>query len=673
MRKFLFVILASLPICLVGQTIVSTTPQNKNVVLEEFTGINCVYCPQGHAVANQITAANPGRVVVINVHVGNYATPSAGQPDFRTPWGTSIAGQSALTGYPSGTVNRHVFSGLGMTAGGTAMGRDKWTNASNQILAQASYVNIGATAEIDVETRIVTVFVEAYYTGNSPQTTNKINVALMQNNTIGHQTGGSETYNHMHRLVHMLTGQWGEEITTTTETTLYTNTFTYTIPENYNSIPALLGDMELAVFIAEGNQEIANGIKVTPTFTNIPNETEFTVLGHENPSVLNSYVFSPKFNIRSFGGNTLTNLNISYQVNNEEPVLHEWTGALTYGQATTITLPETPWYLLKPTNTVTINITDEDGTPENNTISSTFTKAPLTELNDLTVEVRTDQYGTEISWNIKNESNVTVQNGGPYTDVVTTQTKNFTLPNGSYILTLNDSYGDGIIGGGYLKLKNADGVIFTILGNSYTSSAKMPFKVTQAAQLEATASDEILENGSTITITSPKLLVESNWTLLENENLLNYITLQNSETKSPIAFTATISPFEKTVIITIDQEIAADVPVSLAFGDGLIDEDGLTIQSLNAVYNSTSLNTNSLTSASLYPNPTNGNFSINVPTVSGKVAVSIYSVTGSLVDSKQFEVGNGKIDMNISQPKGVYYVTLTLDGGTSQTLKLVVK
>lgn len=87
----------------------------------------------------------------------------------------------------------------------------------------------------------------------------------------------------------------------------------------------------------------------------------------------------------------------------------------------------------------------------------------------------------------------------------------------------------------------------------------------------------------------------------------------------------------------------------------------------------TSVETNSFGLTSIYPNPTNGNFSINMPTVSGKVAVNIYSVTGSLVESKQFEVGNGKIDMNISQPKGVYYVTLTLDGGTSQTLKLVVK
>lgn len=40
-----------------AQTIVSTSPQNKKVILEEFTGVNCVYCPQGHAIANNISFA----------------------------------------------------------------------------------------------------------------------------------------------------------------------------------------------------------------------------------------------------------------------------------------------------------------------------------------------------------------------------------------------------------------------------------------------------------------------------------------------------------------------------------------------------------------------------------------------------------------------------------------
>ncbi|MDX1351042.1 MAG: hypothetical protein R3279_12370, partial [Putridiphycobacter sp.] len=56
-----------------AQLPVSTMPDNKNVVLEEFTGITCVFCPQGHAIANTIAANNPGDVVLINIHTGGYA------------------------------------------------------------------------------------------------------------------------------------------------------------------------------------------------------------------------------------------------------------------------------------------------------------------------------------------------------------------------------------------------------------------------------------------------------------------------------------------------------------------------------------------------------------------------------------------------------------------------
>src|SRR5690554_6885345 len=77
-----------------GQTIVSTSPENKNVVLEEFTGIHCVYCPQGHAIAKAIQDAHPDDVSLINIHQGSFATPGPNEPDFRTPYGNAIVGQS---------------------------------------------------------------------------------------------------------------------------------------------------------------------------------------------------------------------------------------------------------------------------------------------------------------------------------------------------------------------------------------------------------------------------------------------------------------------------------------------------------------------------------------------------------------------------------------------------
>lgn len=61
-----------------AQLPVSTSPQNKKAVLEEYTGIHCGYCPDGHKIATNIYNADPNNVVLINIHTGGYATPGAG-------------------------------------------------------------------------------------------------------------------------------------------------------------------------------------------------------------------------------------------------------------------------------------------------------------------------------------------------------------------------------------------------------------------------------------------------------------------------------------------------------------------------------------------------------------------------------------------------------------------
>ena len=131
-----------------AQTLVSTDPQLKNAVLEEFTGIHCGYCPDGHAIAAALLENNPNRVVVIAIHQGSFAVPSGGEPDYRTPYGDAIAAQTGLTGYPNGTVNRHIFM-----AGHTAMSRGDWTPSANTIMQETSPVNVGIMTEYNDVTR----------------------------------------------------------------------------------------------------------------------------------------------------------------------------------------------------------------------------------------------------------------------------------------------------------------------------------------------------------------------------------------------------------------------------------------------------------------------------------------------------------------------------------------
>ena len=485
MKKKLLLLLFFTSFSSYSQTIVSTTPQNKKVILEEFTGINCQFCPAGHTIANAIKNANPADVFLINIHVGGFSTPAAGQPDFRTSFGTAIANQSGLTGYPAGTVNRTAFAGLSQNGStGTAMGRNNWTNASNQTRNQSSYVNVATTASINVNTRLLTVFVEAYYTGNSPVSSNRLNVALLQNNTLGPQSSGGlgDNYPHQHRLVHMVTGQWGDTYTTTTAGTLVTRTYTYTIPAAYNSIPAELGDFEIVAFVAEGQQKIISGNGTVPTYTGlIANDAKIKEVKDIAEQCVNT--IQPKVEIQNNGQNNLTSLPITYSINNGTPQVFNWTGNLSSFAKTTLTLPSIT-YSLQANNNLNISLPTDDNTT-NNTGTMAFIKAPETTTSNLTIKITLDQYGSETTWTLKNSTGATVASSPVYADSAASGAYpqpdiNINVPNDCYTFTIFDSYGDGIVGaygiGSYRIFSNGV-VISGVEGGEFGSSDARSFGV----------------------------------------------------------------------------------------------------------------------------------------------------------------------------------------------------
>ena len=104
MKKILTLIIIALTLHLNAQQFVSTTPQNRNVVIEEFTGINCPNCPDGHVVANNIVNAYPDRVWAVNIHAGSYAPMY--YPNFNTTDGTAIYYGFNITGCPQAVVKR---------------------------------------------------------------------------------------------------------------------------------------------------------------------------------------------------------------------------------------------------------------------------------------------------------------------------------------------------------------------------------------------------------------------------------------------------------------------------------------------------------------------------------------------------------------------------------------
>ncbi|MGB5071926.1 MAG: hypothetical protein WBO28_13290 [Flavobacteriales bacterium] len=88
MKKLLTLSLL-LPTVAFAQSLVGFEPENRTALLEDFTGIHCVFCPEGHVIMADIDEARPGKVSLVGIHAGDFAVPGSGEPDFRTPEGTA--------------------------------------------------------------------------------------------------------------------------------------------------------------------------------------------------------------------------------------------------------------------------------------------------------------------------------------------------------------------------------------------------------------------------------------------------------------------------------------------------------------------------------------------------------------------------------------------------------
>jgi hypothetical protein len=436
-------------------------------VLEEFTGIHCGYCPDGHRIANDIKAANtPGKVIPINIHTGGYATPSGSEPDYRTAEGNAIAAISTMgiTGYPTGSMNRHVYTGTAIT-----MSRGVWAQYATQTLAQSSYVNVALQGTLDVTSRLLTVNVEVYYTGSSPVATNNLTVMLLENNVVGPQSNygnynptqinADGTYNHQHMLRKVLnTSAMGEVLSTTTSGTLVQKQYTYTIPAQFVNNTPQLGNLELVAFVAESNTEIISGAYGPITLSGFAYSKDAQVQTVTSETTVCAGVLNPKTRIYNNGSSTITSANITYNVNGGTNSNYTFNGSIPPATSLEITLP-TITFTPTTTNTLNVTVGNVNGAADQNAANNTLAKSAilLTTLIDqssfMTMDFTQDQYGSECTWKLYDEAaNTILAQDGPWTDLsasgILLHSKSFNVsPNKCYRLDVADAYGDGVNSG----------------------------------------------------------------------------------------------------------------------------------------------------------------------------------------------------------------------------------
>lgn len=475
---------------LMAQTIVSTQVEKRNVVIEEYTGVGCGYCPDGHARANAICNQYDGHAWAINIHEGGYAAGSG----YETTYGDGLAAQYSISGYPCGTVNR-----------GTMSGRGDWASQAATVRGQDSPINVAATASIDPNTRELIVNVELYVTGTQTVSSNFLNVALVQNNIIGPQSNYGNynsdyilpdgNYRHMHMFRDLLTGQWGEEITGLSVGTFMERTYTYQIPQAIGAVPISdFSDLEIIVFVSETHKNILTGAKADLTILPAVYMAGFS---YENSGDC-SLEYTPVLTVSNTTNEEASSFYFTYD--NEQIYSSKTIAA---GQTDTFHFPiytiqydNTPVQHYEPTLSVTLDSYED---ASNNTITLGYdASVDINPINIYTCEgpfrldLGIDRYGEETTVDLYNTNGCTkVWDCGPFTRG-TSNTANarhyyYSLSPadaGLYVLRLMDSYGDGMSYASTsnpagLTLTNAGGEIFHQDGN-FTDKVVFYLNITNA-------------------------------------------------------------------------------------------------------------------------------------------------------------------------------------------------
>tara|TARA_B100001250_G_scaffold125539_2_gene106766 strand:- start:16654 stop:18114 length:1461 start_codon:yes stop_codon:yes gene_type:complete len=164
----------------------------------------------------------------------------------------------------------------------------------------------------------------------------------------------------------------------------------------------------------------------------------------------------PEIMIQNYGLTALTSLTIDVSVNGAAASTTPWTGNLSTYDTELITLNA----LTGLTNGDAVSITVSspnggvDGNQANNpAVSFNVTLATQNTHTDVTVQIVTDAYGSETTWDIKDNNGMTILSGGPYANLgaagTTTETpvSGTLVANTCHTFTIYDSYGDGIDAG----------------------------------------------------------------------------------------------------------------------------------------------------------------------------------------------------------------------------------
>jgi hypothetical protein len=179
------------------------------VVLFEFTGWECINCPNAHREIDKLHGVYGEIFQPISIHAGGFAAPrDEYDNDYRTDVGNELNESMNVQQYPIGAVN--ALTGDSLTS------ENSWGTKIFNELKKATVANIKMDESVSTDSTKISISLDIEF---SLQLSGDYYVCayMVENGIIGPQNDGGEIiedYVHKHMLRASFNGTWGDKIAT---------------------------------------------------------------------------------------------------------------------------------------------------------------------------------------------------------------------------------------------------------------------------------------------------------------------------------------------------------------------------------------------------------------------------------------------------------------------------
>lgn len=215
------------------------TPQDRRVLIEEFTGVRCINCPAGSVEIENLLSIHGDKLIAVSIHAEFFANPySENQYDFRTDGGEFIISLLGLPeAYPSAVIDRKQFTGESDLQ---LVGKELWAGRIAERLEETAKVSLTVNNSYDATSRNLSVEVSGGALEGIDEEV-RLTIMVTENDIMDAQLTPESSpsldleYKHKHVLRTVLTAYDGDNLADAMlEGDTFEKSYSFTLPDGWN-------------------------------------------------------------------------------------------------------------------------------------------------------------------------------------------------------------------------------------------------------------------------------------------------------------------------------------------------------------------------------------------------------------------------------------------------------